>query len=91
MLTGHDWPGNVRELERLVRRLAAGSTHRVVGPRDIDSEGSALLKSPRVQTLEDHEKDYVKSVLTLVAGNMGKAAKLLGIPRSSFYRKFRKM
>ena len=90
MLTGHDWPGNVRELESLVRRLAASSIHRVIGPRDIESSGCTLLMNPSVQPLEEFERAYVERVLVLVAGNMGKAAKLLGIPRSSFYRKFRK-
>ncbi len=60
----HDWPGNVRELENLMRRLAAMTRDRVIGPEDIeaqlavrtaDSQGANPSLEGRVEAwLRDH-------------------------------------
>ncbi len=94
-LQRYDWPGNVRELENWVERacaLGVGSelglqdlpfpvTHG--GPSEAPSGEGLDLSSRR----EDAERQAILEALERAGGSRGKAAELLGMGRSTLYRK----
>jgi DNA-binding NtrC family response regulator len=94
-LQRYDYPGNVRELENIIARACAVSSG--------DSlEIAHLSKNLRIQdellapeihkkfpTLEQHERTYIRRVLREFDGNQTAAAAVLGINRSSLWRKLK--
>lgn len=87
-LVEYSWPGNVRELKNLMERLAALADGPAVtretllqwGPNDIGS-----------QTANRHsETDYLMKAIRESGGNMTRAAELLGVNRTTVYRRLRK-
>jgi transcriptional regulator of acetoin/glycerol metabolism len=88
-MTRAHWPGNVRQLESVVLGLAA-----TAGPREVSVEmlPAALshYSSRRVlTTMEQAELDAIMSAIKRSAGNKVMAARILGISRSTLYRKMR--
>jgi two-component system response regulator HydG len=94
----HDWPGNVRELANTVERAVALSAGPVVTRQDlperlqrIDANSRRVVLSVEepddLVTLEEMERRYVGRVLEAVRGNKRLAAELLGLDRSTLYRK----
>jgi DNA-binding NtrC family response regulator len=94
-LRDHDFPGNVRELENLVERgvaLAGGPTFELnLLPKELlRRAGDARAADPgRIATLEEQERRYIRWVLAEAGGNQTTAARLLGIDRSSLWRKLK--
>jgi DNA-binding NtrC family response regulator len=94
-LIRYAWPGNVEELRFAIQHaasLCADSTIRVADlPPSIgfgltgtsDGSGAPL----QVQSLEDMELSYIQRVLDAVGGNKASAARLLGVDRTTLYRK----
>lgn len=83
-LTRHSWPGNVRELEHVLERAVFATTGLVIQARDIP------LDEPddgRVPTLEELEREHIRAVISRCHGNKLRAARLLGVPRATLYRK----
>ena len=94
-LSSHDWPGNVRELSHAVERaliLAEGET---LGPDAFllnRRAGAESLDQLDLETyeLDDVEKAVIRKVLLLHEGNISRAARELGITRTSLYRRMAK-
>jgi DNA-binding NtrC family response regulator len=95
LLIGHRWPGNVRELEHTIERavlLGKGST---IGVNDLPPQlsGADPRKLPLAEavarsfTLRDLEREYIERVLENTGGNKSEAAKILGVDRTTLYRK----
>lgn len=94
-LSAYHWPGNIRELSHLMERavLLIQSTH-------LDESDLRLLPTPTSQyaseqplpliTLEQAEKKLLKQALQETQGNIPKAATLLGLTKSSMYRRLEK-
>jgi DNA-binding NtrC family response regulator len=88
------WPGNVRELRNVVESLLLTGTDELVslddlppelfGPDDTAATESAAPASPR---LADGERDMILRAMRSARGNLAEAARLLGISRSTLYRK----
>jgi two-component system, NtrC family, response regulator AtoC len=97
-ITRYAWPGNVEELRVAIQHaasLCADSVIRVVDlPPSIglSLERAADRNSPRleVQRLEDMELSYILRVLDAVGGNKASAARLLGVDRTTLYRKLQR-
>lgn len=86
-LMEYSWPGNVRELENTIEHamIMAGSSH--IMPHDLPLlEG---MHGP-VSRLDEAEKNLLLKALKDAGGNKYRAAKMLGIPRSSLYSKLKK-
>jgi serine/threonine-protein kinase PknK len=90
LVTGFAWPGNVRQLENEARRLVALGlrevTHVQLSPEV--REGRGVARGPVVgsgKTLGDVERDMVEAALRDCKGNKSRAARQLGIPRSTLY------
>ncbi len=87
-LLGYHYPGNVRELSNIIERamiLSRGEKWilpiHIILP--VDDEIPESLK------LEDVVKSHIISVLEYTNGDKAKAAKILGIDRSTLYRKLK--
>jgi DNA-binding NtrC family response regulator len=97
-MSRYAWPGNVEELRFALQHAASlcgDSLIRVVDlPPSIglslkganDDNGSRL----EVQSLEDMELSYILRVLEAVGGNKASAARLLGVDRTTLYRKLQR-
>jgi DNA-binding NtrC family response regulator len=92
-LQRYDWPGNVRELEHAVERACAlgqGEQLRIEDfPPDIRG-GGALEAEIGVRSIEQLEILAIRRVLTECEGDTARAAELLGINRSTLYRKLKR-
>jgi DNA-binding NtrC family response regulator len=88
------WPGNVRELENCVERavvLAAGDTLGVddVRPRAAPPTAPTLSFGDHVPTLDELERAHILHVLALCQNQKTKAAAMLGINRTTLWKKLR--
>ena len=92
-LRRYPWPGNVRELEHAVERavaLAGGSTITVdLLPEEIVGTGPGEDAGPEKdgQEVTDDERGRLLRALARTGGNKARAARLLGIDRSTLYRR----
>jgi DNA-binding NtrC family response regulator len=84
------WPGNVRELNHAVERAVLMAPGKVVREADLALNSSS--SSPRLDdmSLEEVEASLIKKTLARCDGNARKAAELLGLSRSAFYRRLEK-
>ncbi len=99
VLQEYTWPGNVRELRNLMERLVImnpqvrvdarhiplNPQRRTVFERPLDGYGS--LQEVR----EAVEREYILRKLDETAGNVTRAAELLGLERSNLYRKMKSL
>ncbi|MBL0939030.1 MAG: sigma-54-dependent Fis family transcriptional regulator [Gemmatimonadaceae bacterium] len=93
-LVEYKWPGNIRELKNTLWRasiLARGEPINVVH-LGLPSDAGALATrgNTPVRTLEETERDAIRSALRSANGNRSQAARLLGIARSTLLEKLRK-
>ena len=88
MLLYH-WPGNVRELKNAIEFAMIRSQGQEIHPQDLPPEITEFLfkdwESLPLPT--EDEKSQLLSVLDRTGGNRHAAAKLLGISRSTLYRR----
>ena len=99
LLTAYDWPGNVRELANVIERSILLSTSREEitvedFPENIQAGMSRTTTSKKpkdnaMQGLGSLEKEHIERVLKSVKGNKSKAARLLGITRTTLYNKLK--
>jgi DNA-binding NtrC family response regulator len=93
-LAAHSWPGNVRDLESAVNAAALETTGQWIRPIDIPRLDWTPAHPPvpiPESTADDPNLDrailrHVTRVLARVNGNKVRAARLLGISRSTLYR-----
>lgn len=92
-LLQHNWPGNVRELVGVLETAMLESVNGVIRPEDLAlADGSELQTklqpavSTRELSLDAVIRNHVQYVLDLNRGNKLRAARQLGISRSTIYR-----
>jgi len=93
LLLGYSWPGNVRELRNILERLvilADGDTINVehlpkTFTRQTATSRGQLTSSTLTDLTRRNERDIIARALGQAKGNKAKAAKALGIPRSTLY------
>jgi PAS domain S-box-containing protein len=91
ILQAHGWPGNVRELRNLIEFLMFTAGERIE-PEDLPKELSACAQGPdspacREASRDGAERQRVLEALRLANFKRSRAADLLGINRSTLYRK----
>ena len=92
-LQSYSWPGNIRELRNVIERAVLLSDQHSITIKDLHFDGHAGIGAPLLDTrltLLELEKQHIERVLQEEQGKVEKAAKRLGIPRSSLYQKIKK-
>lgn len=84
----HDWPGNVRELINRVRRAMVMSDGRLITPDDLGLTRS--IPAPMPAALDDarmrSERIALRDCLDRSGQNVSRAARDLGVSRTTMYR-----
>jgi transcriptional regulator of acetoin/glycerol metabolism len=86
VLEGYAWPGNINELEDVLRYVVARKPLGEIQPPDLPAL-CFQRRTQRMSMLETAQCDAIIQALYEAGGNRYKAATMLGIARSSLYRK----
>ena len=96
----HSWPGNVRELENIIERALNLTSEGVIETehlpvylfKEIEQTAGEEYgtKVKYREKLSQTEKQVILTALANAEGNRSKAARLLGISRTSFYEKLKR-
>lgn len=89
----YHWPGNVRELQHAIERAVIMSESQVLQPHDFFFSATPDTREGLVfddYNLEDVEKIVIQKVISKHGGNISKAARELGLTRTSLYRRLEK-
>ena len=92
VLARHSWPGNVRELQNFIERSVILSTGAVLSGSLPEVTGT--LKLSAAMTLEQAERSHILHALEQTEGAVGGrngAAARLGLPRTTFVSKMRRL
>ena len=98
VLQEYPFNGNIRELSNIVERASVLCSNGVIGredllhalyPQDLEEPLAAEAIQKHLDT-DMHEKDKILWALLECDGNKGKAARLLGMDRSTLWRKLKK-
>ena len=102
LLHNYSWPGNVRELRHVIERacvMCGGSTIQLEHlPKEVTSQQSSsppaagtLSRDMRLADVAQiSEEEQLLQMLRLAGGNKAKAARMMGIDRSTLYRKLKR-
>jgi propionate catabolism operon transcriptional regulator len=99
ILKNYHWPGNIRQLRNIVERSMILSPDKLINRETVMvAGGKDFLKIMKQQShvdanefdngkLQNYEREYILDVLKQVNGNKTEAAKILGIGRTTLWRK----
>lgn len=93
-LMAYDWPGNVRELENAIERAIALGSGPILHVGDLPSNlqygtGERMPQNDEVLPLEELERRAILRALRESGGDKLAAARLLGIGKTTLYRKLK--
>jgi DNA-binding protein Fis len=83
-LRGRRWPGEVAELREIVERAAWLA-------QDEPVDTVHLVEDSPMPTLDELERQTIEKALIAANGNVSAAGEALGVPRSTLYRKLKRM
>jgi len=91
LLTAYDWPGNVRELKNTIFKISAAGHQDQIQPEHLPlkllhPKQAANVSEPQ-NSLAEMESSHIQKILRSCGFNYTLAAEILGISRSSLYRK----
>ncbi len=91
LLTDYSWPGNVRELKNTIFKISASGHHALIRPEHLPVKIRHPEKNSggeeRELSLAEIEIGHIQKILGRTGQNHTLAAEILGISRSSLYRK----
>ena len=105
-LRAYSWPGNIRELRNVLERAVLLSPGPVLEPEDLRFNHTLVRALPLLParhpgftsedpeldlTLQEVERRHIERVLAAEGGHVERAARRLGIPRSSLYQKLKRL
>ncbi|HNW59444.1 MAG TPA: sigma-54 dependent transcriptional regulator [bacterium] len=92
----YGWPGNIRELENVIERASVIEESNELRLQSLPPQlrhFAGQQEAPgkeEAQSLASMEKEHIRKVLIECAGNISRAARLLGIDRKTLYDKIRR-
>jgi DNA-binding NtrC family response regulator len=101
LLESYPWPGNIREMRNVLERAAQLAQHSTLTVRDLELQHPDNIPSPAAAepstmaavdtrlTIRQMETRYIELVLAEEEGSIDRAARRLGISRSSLYSKIK--
>ena len=96
VLLAYDWPGNVRELENCLERCCAMTSGPVIHALDLPSSMTgapvqlvSTAPETRILPMSEIEKQTILGTIAQLDGDKLMAAKLLGIGKTTLYRKLK--
>ncbi|HVY61925.1 MAG TPA: sigma-54 dependent transcriptional regulator, partial [Planctomycetota bacterium] len=96
MLAAYPWPGNVRELRNAIETMVTIGQGPILGVDQLPDYIKGRKPEPKSLdglaglSMEDVEREHIRSTLALTEGNREAAARLLGIGERTLYRKINK-
>ncbi len=90
-LKRYSWPGNIRELRNVIEHAVIVNNG---GPLMVDIPELVCSDEGGAQTLEEHERRYIMSILKQVGGRIrgkGGAAEILDLKPTTLYSKMKKL
>jgi len=93
-LIAYDWPGNVRELENAIERAVALGSGPIVHVADLPSNlqyptTERIPEKDEILPLEELERRAILRTLRETVGDKLSAARMLGIGKTTLYRKLK--
>ncbi len=94
LLLRYDWPGNVREIENAIERAITLNTTGPIRPEDLPSSVQGAVVIARANpggpfSLAEMERRAIEHALARSRNNKLEAARLLGIGKTTLYRKLK--
>jgi len=94
-LIDYHWPGNIREMSHLIERAVLLTKKEAIGLDDLPLSSSQTSSNDEsaalsLMTLEKAEIGLIKLALNKTNNHVPNAAKLLGLTKSSLYRRIEK-
>ena len=94
-LLRYPWPGNIRELRNVLERAVLLGDSARIEPEDLRFDdrlvNAASTRDDSSLTLREVERRHLELILHAEYGHVGRAARRLGIPRSSLYQKVKEL
>lgn len=101
LLESYPWPGNIREMRNVLERATQLAQDKILTVRDLElqhpdnaapvaaAKPTAMAALDTRLTIRQMETRYIELVLAEEAGSIDRAARRLGISRSSLYSKIK--
>ncbi|MHA7292221.1 sigma-54-dependent Fis family transcriptional regulator [Arthrobacter sp. MDT3-24] len=86
-----NWPGNIAELAETVAELVRGVNNTVIERRHLPKHLQQAPPRRHMGLIETAEREAIIRALDAAGGNKSEAAELLGIGRTTLYRKLRQL
>lgn len=88
-LMKYHWPGNVRELENFVQYAAVVCADSCITAENLPGIDPEHVPKSATQCLKEVERDHILSILHQTHFNLSRTAEILGITRTTLYKKMR--
>jgi transcriptional regulator with PAS, ATPase and Fis domain len=94
ILLNHDYPGNVRELENIIEHAFILCRENYISPKHLPEYltnrfSTSSIKGRKLELVGNFEKELIEETLKQHGGSVNRAAKELGIHRSTLWRKMK--
>lgn len=92
LLASYDFPGNVRELENIIERAMILESGSLLTPKSLlinKTHGDSQTNQESLK-IEEAEREHILKVLECCNGKKSEAAKILGINKTTLWRKMKR-
>jgi transcriptional regulator of acetoin/glycerol metabolism len=90
-MTRWNWPGNIVELKQVVTSAVQQIHGSVIERRHLPSHIQMAAPRKKLGMIESAERDAIVKALAATGGNKSEAAEILGIGRTTLYRRIRQL
>jgi DNA-binding NtrC family response regulator len=90
-MTTYSWPGNIRELENVIGNACMMADGRFIDINDLperlrQAQKNDFRTDEALYSLEEAQRRHIMRVLDRVGGNKLRAARILGVGRTTIYK-----